>query len=216
MNNIILVSSTLEATEKYLAEYGRFEHIAKNAFNHVFPDKNGYTIDQIRNIISLASHQFDQPTVFVLWGFDTAKDVAQNAFLKTLEEHGEQIIFILVTSNSSLIAPTILSRSLCVFTTVQQTALTKVDEEKIADFIKKVQKKGVLASTLVQFNPQKKREEIPLFLTQFINYGYFALGKKIVPKLWLAEKLKKTMEALPLITRNFVDSEAVLDNIFLS
>ncbi|MFA6005865.1 MAG: hypothetical protein WC775_05280 [Patescibacteria group bacterium] len=216
MNNILLVSSTKDAADKYLTEYRRLEKIPESSFTHIEPEKNGYTVEQIGQLIELVSHRFNHDAVFVLWEFATAKEVVQNAFLKTLEEHAEHIVFILVVPSITSVMPTILSRSLVAYARGEQLLLSPEDTVIIESFIEKVRKKGTLASTLVNYSPTKKREEIPSFLNKFITYGYGALGRKDSSTPWLADKLKKTMEALPLITRNFIDSEAVLDNIFLS
>lgn len=67
-------------------------------------------IDEIRKIsISVLRPTFKM-TAYVLVGFDRLKREAQNAFLKTLEEHNQSTFFILIASREHDVLSTILSR----------------------------------------------------------------------------------------------------------
>lgn len=69
------------------------------------------TIDQIREIKSLIRKYSGVKDIsIVINDFETAKVEAQNAFLKTLEESGKDVLIILTASNSRSILPTVLSR----------------------------------------------------------------------------------------------------------
>lgn len=68
------------------------------------------SIDEIRDIAIQTSQSAAIQRVFVLYEFEKAKNEAQNAMLKTLEEHNANADFILQTSNLLSILPTVISR----------------------------------------------------------------------------------------------------------
>lgn len=68
------------------------------------------TVKDAREITSFVSTSFTEPTVLVITGIDEASDVAQNAFLKTLEESAGTCTFLLTAKRDEGIIPTIQSR----------------------------------------------------------------------------------------------------------
>lgn len=215
MSNYIVVSDQEDAVRKWLADYMKDAAISEHEITEYFPNKNGYTIEQLREIQQVSGHHYNTTRLFVLWNFDSAKELIQNTFLKTLEEHAPEIEFILTTPSESALLPTILSRSTLIYLTKKHT-LTPEESKSIAEFIEQVSTQNVLASTLLSYTPSKKREEIAAFIARFITYGYGNLNRDQKKRTWLADKLHKAVLAFPLISKNFVDSEAVLDNIFLT
>ncbi len=109
---IILLSPDQKKAEIFVESF-----IKKNSFNRtsVFTyrkDKTTLSIDQIRELDSFFVRSAGTlSSLIILYDFDTAKNEAQNALLKTLEEKSAQTQFILVATNSSHILPTIMSRS---------------------------------------------------------------------------------------------------------
>src|SRR3989344_3572048 len=70
-----------------------------------------FSIDQIKEIKKTLIYKVNESRLYVLLNFDLATFEAQNAFLKTLEEHDSFINFILVVSQSHSLLPTLISRS---------------------------------------------------------------------------------------------------------
>lgn len=74
------------------------------------PDGVNIKIDQIREINSFVKKTINEKKIIVVIDFDTAKQEAQNAFLKTLEESTSNLLFVLVVKNISQVLPTVVSR----------------------------------------------------------------------------------------------------------
>lgn len=69
--------------------------------------------------------------VYIIREGDLLTEAAQNALLKTLEEPPEYAVFIIITTNRSIMLPTVQSRSLLVhFPPVPDAAVRKYIEEK--------------------------------------------------------------------------------------
>ncbi len=108
---IIVESTDQERIQNYLLDYTREKHIpAYNVFEYS-PELKEFSIREIREIILETHHHTTEPRLFHLKNFDTASLEAQNAFLKTLEEHQEQISFVLSVEHATRLLPTIRSRS---------------------------------------------------------------------------------------------------------
>lgn len=69
------------------------------------------TVEQIRELIAIASHRETSERYFVVHPADTMNEAAANAFLKTFEEPKPHYHFVLITANPSALLPTILSRA---------------------------------------------------------------------------------------------------------
>lgn len=69
-------------------------------------------VDDVKKLIRETNFSFKEKTVYILKDFDNASVVAQNAFLKRLEEPQQNLTFILTAKNESSILDTILSRCL--------------------------------------------------------------------------------------------------------
>ena len=80
---------------------------------HFFaPETNVFKVDVVREIISTV-HETPyegKVKIYIVEKFNLATDQAQNAFLKTLEEPPENVIFFLLCENSLTMLPTVRSR----------------------------------------------------------------------------------------------------------
>lgn len=86
------------------------EFSIKNAVFYQPEEKTVISIEQMRKMIaSLSTKQLENRFV-VIRPADKLGIDAENAILKTLEEPGENVHFVLVTDNPSKLLPTILSR----------------------------------------------------------------------------------------------------------
>ena len=73
--------------------------------------KASISIEQMRELISRLELRQTQDFFVVIRPAEKLGMEAANAFLKTLEEPGEKVHFVLVTSRPSMLLPTILSRT---------------------------------------------------------------------------------------------------------
>lgn len=108
---VILHSPSRQETdvyvEKYMAEHG----VGRHFVTRFEPAGKEFSIKQIRELIKDTVYARREPYLFILHDFDTASLEAQNAFLKTLEEHKTSDRFIMEVRQPYRLLPTILSRS---------------------------------------------------------------------------------------------------------
>lgn len=94
----------------------RFDNGNDPDFIYLSPDKEKatplITIQQIRQMQSILAQAayFEGYRVVLINDAHTLNEAAMNALLKTLEEPGSEVIFILITSQREKLLPTILSR----------------------------------------------------------------------------------------------------------
>lgn len=74
-------------------------------------DKTVITIEQVREMMGRLGLKQNRDVFVIIRPADKMQPVAANAFLKSLEEPGEHVHFMLVTSRPSMLLPTILSRA---------------------------------------------------------------------------------------------------------
>lgn len=216
MNTILLISKSNPSTIEWLMSFYAKNNIDKTQVLEVHPEENGITVEQLREVVSLSSRSFSEKMCIVIYGFDTAKELLQNTFLKTLEEHQENLYFVLVSRSIGAILPTITSRCQTIFVHSKFEIRNSNNSNNIKEIIKELQmEKHPLLSAQLKLKPSDKKEKAIEFLEDFISYGYSVLIT-IKNKVWFAEKLKKALSAKQLIERNYVDPELALDNIFLT
>lgn len=104
------------------------------AYSHpdlkIYPTKDKLLVADSQEIVfeSAVKPIFAKKKVFIIRDIDKGMEAAQNKLLKTLEEPESNVYFILTTTNSNLVLPTIRSR--CV-----KTELSKLNESEIKSVI---------------------------------------------------------------------------------
>jgi DNA polymerase III delta prime subunit len=221
MYNLLLISPSAESAKNFLIGLLTKEKItAKNTF-YFTPEENGWQIAELRRITKLVNSHFSQKTAFILLDFHLAKEVVQNTFLKTLEEHQESLAIILTTNSEMGVLETVKSR--CEIRQIKQEIrdqryeirTKKQNNKQIMEILQKAREKKVfLVSAELKLSPSKKREQANDFLDSLLENAPILL-REAKDKAWLADKVKKALEAKRLINNNFVDPELSLDQIFL-
>lgn len=107
---IVLISKDNQKTEKFLQEFITSHNFPSSYIFRFYPEPNVIKIDQIREIQSVLIRSDRERKLIIIFHFETAKEEAQNAFLKTLEEKGGQAQFILSVEEETQVLPTIVSR----------------------------------------------------------------------------------------------------------
>ncbi|OGK15585.1 hypothetical protein A3H80_03715 [Candidatus Roizmanbacteria bacterium RIFCSPLOWO2_02_FULL_37_19] len=133
---ILLISRTNKAHEKFIDAFIKKHAIHPSGIVTIEKEKQSVSIEQIRDIQKMLSRNTGQIQLVVIHDFDTAREEAQNAFLKTLEEKNDHTFFILVVFSDTKILPTILSRAHIVRTESEDQGVTMI------------QKLGLLKKTL--------------------------------------------------------------------
>ena len=127
----------------------------KNNFDFVFR-RNIKKVEEIRDLIKETNLKFNKKTLYILEDFDQASEIAQNAFLKKLEEPGDNLFFLL-TAKTQNILPTIVSRC-----EVKDILTKKQDRSSII-------LSGKLVEDLKTIDTIKTREEAKNFLDEQLS-----------------------------------------------
>lgn len=113
------------------------EYKIKNALILEPKEKATITIDQIREIIAKLSVKQLKDQYIIIRPAELMNKEASNALLKNLEEPGDKVHFILITSSPSSILPTILSRSSIYF--LKTTPKQEIDADaRVKELAKKL------------------------------------------------------------------------------
>ena len=117
--------------------------------HRIQPEKEGkaITVDQIRasNRWALESSQLGGYRVIMIDPAEAMNEASSNALLKTLEEPSSKCIFVLTTSNTSILMPTIRSRC-------QQTTITSPSAITASEWLSKELSKTVPPYVLALVN----------------------------------------------------------------
>lgn len=108
---IVLHSPSQADTDAFVDEFIKKHGIKPHFVTHVAPETKEFSIKQVRELIKQTVYAQSEIQLFVLYKFDSASLEAQNALLKTLEEHKAADQFILEAAQPQRLLPTILSRS---------------------------------------------------------------------------------------------------------
>lgn len=106
----LLITKDKDQIEEYVQTLAQKNNISMSHILRFEPETNTITIDQIRQINAFSLTQSVLPRICVIYRFDLARTEAQNALLKSIEERGETIYFILTAHSESPLLPTIISR----------------------------------------------------------------------------------------------------------
>lgn len=100
--------------------------------------KTVITVEQVRKMIEKVSTKQVVEQYILIRPAEKLSEIAENAFLKNLEEPGEKIHYILITDSPSKLLPTVLSRAQIYFY-----------REKVSDEIIASEKEKMLAKKLM-------------------------------------------------------------------
>ena len=204
---IIVESSDQEQIQNYLQAYTHENHIpAYNVFEYA-PEVKEFSIREIREIILETHHHTTEPRLFHLKNFDTASLEAQNAFLKTLEEHQEQITFMLSVEHATRLLPTIRSRARVIHLKAVNTDHSEQHHERIFALLNSPSRPSI-----AKFLNSVGKTEIPEVLDQLIRHYQRSLGKnRHAPSI-----LKDLISKRNLMKHNNVDPQTVFDSALLA
>jgi len=202
-STLIIASSPKIAYQKALEILSELDHQATNNPDlFIFDDYTITTVRTLRKFLSQKPFSHDSKIVFIPEAENLNLE-SQNALLKTLEEPGSDNYFILTTTNSTQLLPTILSR--CQKIKISSTAIKK--ETKIWPITGNSKKDLDFATTITA----DKNEIKSLLLAQLEVYQQ---QLATTPKESTAQIIKKLITAIDLINSN-VDPKSALDYFFL-
>ena len=168
-------------------------------------EKTVITIEQVREMMSrLNLKQFSEQFIIIRPAEKLGLDSA-NALLKSLEEPGEKIHFILITDSLNEILPTILSRAGIYILREKGDKFREVKaSEKVKDLAKKLMAAKPEELVAIAEEISKKKEGVREYALEIVGtviemlYKTYFLTKKEV----YLEKLPKFLEVYEKLERN--------------
>ena len=166
-------------------------------------DKTVITIEQVRDIMSKLSTRQTSDQFIIIRPAESLGDEAANALLKSLEEPGDKIHFILITSEPSRLLPTILSRASTYILRIKPDSDLQTDAKT-----KEIAKKLLVAKgpDLVKLAEEiaKKKDQVRAYALNILGTSIEMLYKTyfITQKPIFIEKLPKFLAAYEAIARN--------------
>jgi DNA polymerase III delta prime subunit len=196
-STILLVSE-----KKNIEEFLRKNFSKEDIIVSLSPEKNEYSINQIRNLQQEVKYFNPKKRIYVFYEFERSSLESQNAFLKLLEEPPSNVYFILVCQNLYRLLPTVISRAKVI--DLKNKAEEK-ENEKIEKVIEKI-KKGELF--FVDVTDRNEAKELTLFLIYYFK-------KELKGDLKVYQILKEAVKNLFLLENNYLNPQLTLDNLLI-
>ena len=166
-------------------------------------EKATITIEQMRELLVKTELKQTEDLFVVIRPAEKLGLEAANAFLKTLEEPGDKVHFVLVTSRPSMLLPTILSRVMVYYLRINDDGLIHVDD-KVKDVAKQLLvAKGADLANIAEKISKKKEAPRAYALSivgtavEMLYKSYYLTGKDVFLK-----KLPKFLELYDNLNRN--------------
>lgn len=182
------------------------DDIPVNITNALFlqpEDKSVITIEQVRQMIGRLDLKLSQDLFVVIRPADKMQPEAANAFLKSLEEPGEYVHYLLITNRPSMLLPTIMSRSALYCLRIHNNDSIDADA-KIKDMAKHLMvarplELVELAEQIVQKkdNPRRYALEVVSTAIEMLYKTYYVTRKDVFIK-----KLPKFLTAYEHLQQN--------------
>lgn len=206
---IILVSRNKSNISLFLKKIIEKYNISPHFVFEIFPKEEELSIVQIREIKKNLVFAPSQSQLFVLHRFDKASHEAQNAFLKTLEEHNPLIHFVLIVHQHQHLAPTILSRSKI----IRLEKVSEIEPEKkffreLESFLKTGDLK-ILSSKTFQTN---LNPEGTLLFDGFV----FFFRKRLEKDPYAGKILKEIIRLRFLVEHNNISPQNAIDHLLIT
>ena len=204
---ILLVSEDKNKINLFIKNLQKKEKIRDEYVFRIEPQLKHFSIDQIKEIKKALIYKVNEPRLYILFNFDTSTYEAQNAFLKTLEEHNSLVYFVLVVTQYYNLASTLISRSKIIF--VGDEKVKKNDEiSKELDKLIKNKDLKVLGSKYFLAKTKKNPIEI---LDGMIEYFKNRLANDINSTKILREIITHRLY----VVHNNVDPQNAIDHVLI-
>lgn len=166
-------------------------------------EKTTITIEQMRELLAKTELKQTEDLFVIIRPAEKLGLEAANAFLKTLEEPGDKIHFVLVSSRPSMILPTILSRVRLYYMRINDDGVIHVDDKTKEVAKQLLVAKGVDLVNLAEKISKKKEAPRAYALSvvgaavEMLYKSYYLTGKEIFLK-----KLPRFLELYDNLSRN--------------
>ena len=177
----------------------------KNALILQPEEKTTITIEQVRDILGRLAVKQTEEIFIVIRPAEALGEEAANALLKSLEEPGDKVHFVLITNSPSQLLPTILSRAEIYFLKQKKSMEDKIETDaKTKDLAKRliVAKPANLPAIADEITKKKDGVrgyalEVLAVAIEMLYKSYFVTGREVFIK-----KLPKFLLAYDSIERN--------------
>ncbi len=204
---IILVSDEKKDISAFVKQIVKELKIIAYNVVEIFPEKKELAISQIRELKRTVSYRTPEIQLYILHDFDTASAEAQNAFLKTLEEHQEKIQFLLIVKNPHSLVSTVLSRARIVGKRVGQFSSKKTVDASLEKFLK-TGDLALLAETAFQSKKLNSPQELFDEILDFFR-------RRLPNDRNSTEALRTVLRMRSSVENNHVDPQMAIDSILL-
>lgn len=204
---IILESTSITERINFVDEFILEHNIRIYNYFEYEPVLKEMSIKQIRDIVLETTFHSTEKRLFHLIKFDTASIEAQNAFLKTLEEHQSNLFFILSVDRANNLLPTILSR--CRIIRLSQSKVSKLNHN-LQTLIEAV-KTGNLSAIFKISNQIEKAESLFFFDSLISLYR-----ARLTTDKYAGSILKIIIKQQNLLKNNHVDAQTSIDSALIS
>ena len=166
-------------------------------------EKTVITIEQVRQVMARLELKQRKDVFIVVRPAEKLQPEAANAFLKSLEEPGEHVHYVLVTSRPSMVLSTVLSRAAVYYLKVQDDGSVHADEG-VKDLAKRlmVAKPSELVGLAEEIG--KKKDGVRAYALEVVGTAiemlyksYYITGKEVFVK-----KLPKFLELYEHLSQN--------------
>jgi len=198
MQSIVILTDKKERVDDFIKK-----NFSKEDFIiYINPEKNEYSINQIRNIKKEIKYLNNKKRIYVFYEFERSSLESQNALLKILEEPPLNVYFILVCKNIYQIIPTIISRTKVVNLKNQ---FKEKENEKIYQIIQRIKKGKIFFVDVVD------REEAKEMIMSIIYY----FKKELNNNLKIYAILKEAIKSFFLLEKNYLNPQLTIDNLII-
>lgn len=207
----ILVSNNALTINTYLQQIKKSHAISEHYVFRYEPEGKEFSIKQVRELKKELKFGLTEPRLFILMQFDIASLEAQNALLKALEEHQENVLFILVVKQAHSLLPTIKSRSKIVRLDIENVHPTGIKKtSSLTHDLEKIIAGDEKFIAVLSQNPLIKKNSTDL-LSNILSFFKNRFGHDRHAPLIMKEVIKKQS----LIQHNHVDPQSAIDYILL-
>ena len=205
---IILISRSSKKTSSFIKDFVKANKISPNFIFEIQPLVKEFTIGQIRELKKNIVYNFSDLHLYILFDFDSASFEAQNAFLKTLEEHQNTIQFIMIVKNSHKLADTIVSRSKIMNLTKTDGFISNIKLDQIFEEFTKSPNLKILVDPKLQANELSKPGDLFKDMALFFR-------QKLPSDPKSTKILREILSIGYLVENNNVDPQTGIDHVLL-
>lgn len=207
----LIVFHQKKSLSKYIRAYITERSITPLNIIEIDPEDKILTIDDIRFLQRTLVVNIPQERLFVIYSFELASIIIQNALLKTLEEKSERNSVFISTTNPESALPTIRSRMQLIYVDNDQEDFSLPEESREYDALFEQLKDGYrfMGNPLLSAT----KEDSIIFLDKLTLY----LGKKMrgETSAQLAQSIKAIFKTKEQIIYANVTPQLALDNLLI-